>query len=54
MLNARGDMGWNVPVVGHPALMAAQIRKLLNKPEYWTDNLKADWKDYGKLWAEFV
>ena len=35
LLNARGDMGWNVPVVGHPALMAAQIRKLLNKPEYW-------------------
>ena len=35
LLNARGDMGWRVPVVGHPALMAAQIRKLLNKPEYW-------------------
>ena len=25
-----------------------------NKPEYWTENLKAEWKDYGKLWAEFV
>ena len=25
-----------------------------NKPEYWTDNLRAEWKDYGKLWAEFV
>jgi branched-chain amino acid transport system substrate-binding protein len=37
LLNARGDMGWKVPVVGHPALMAAQIRKLLNKPEYWND-----------------
>lgn len=35
LLNARGELGWNVPVVGHPALMAAQIRKLLNKPEYW-------------------
>ena len=35
LLNARGEMGWDVPVVGHPALMAAQIRKLLNKPEYW-------------------
>ena len=35
LLNARGEMGWNVPVVGHPSLMAAQIRKLLNKPEYW-------------------
>jgi branched-chain amino acid transport system substrate-binding protein len=35
LLNARGDMGWNVPVVGHPALMASQIRALLNKPAYW-------------------
>jgi branched-chain amino acid transport system substrate-binding protein len=40
LLNARGDMGWSVPVVGHPSLMAAQIRKLLNKPEYW-DNTYA-------------
>ena len=35
LLNARGEMAWDVTVVGHPALMAAQIRKLLNKPEYW-------------------
>ena len=41
LLNARGDMGWNVPVVGHPALMAAQIRKLLNKPEYWENTFAA-------------
>jgi branched-chain amino acid transport system substrate-binding protein len=40
LLNARGDMGWNVPVVGHPAVMAAQIRKLLNKPEYWDQHLR--------------
>lgn len=37
LLNARGEMGWKVPVVGHPALMASQIRKLLNKPEYWEE-----------------
>jgi len=41
VLNARGDMGWSVPVVGHPALMAAQIRKLLNKPEYWDNTYAA-------------
>ena len=41
LLNARGEMGWNVPVVGHPALMAAQIRKLLNKPEYWENAFAA-------------
>lgn len=41
LLNARGDMGWNVPVVGHPALMASQIRKLLNKPDYWGNTYAA-------------
>lgn len=49
LLNARGEMGWKVPVVGHPALMAAQIRKLLNKPEYWEDTYAAGYKSttYG-------
>lgn len=41
LLNARGEMGWKVPVVGHPALMASQIRKLMNKPEYWEDTYAA-------------
>jgi branched-chain amino acid transport system substrate-binding protein len=41
LLNARGEMGWDVNVVGHPALMAAQIRKLLNKPEYWEKTFAA-------------
>ena len=44
LLNARGDMGWNAPVVGHPALMAAQIRKLLNKPEYWENTFAAGYQ----------
>lgn len=35
LLNARGDMGWNVPIVGHPALMALPVQSLLHKPEYW-------------------
>jgi len=34
------------------AAMARQDKK--NPPEYWTGNLRAAWKDYGKLWAEFV
>lgn len=25
-----------------------------NAPEYWTSNLKAEWKDYRKLWGTFV
>lgn len=35
ILNARGDMGWDVPVVGHSAIMTTAIKGLLNKPEYW-------------------
>jgi branched-chain amino acid transport system substrate-binding protein len=35
VLNARGDMQWDVPIVGHPALMGLPIKGLLNKPEYW-------------------
>lgn len=41
VLNTRGDMGWNVPIVGHPAIMAPAIRKLLNKPEYWNNAVAA-------------
>ncbi|MES1265489.1 MAG: ABC transporter substrate-binding protein, partial [Variovorax sp.] len=37
ILNARGELGWDVPVIGHPSLMATQIRKLLNKPDYWAN-----------------
>ncbi|MDQ3260826.1 MAG: ABC transporter substrate-binding protein [Pseudomonadota bacterium] len=40
IVNTRGDMNWNVPIVGHAAIMAAPIRKLLNKPAYW-DNAYA-------------
>ena len=49
LLNARGDMGWEVPVVGHPALMAAQIRKLLNKPAYWENTFASGYQSttYG-------
>ncbi|WPB58382.1 ABC transporter substrate-binding protein [Xylophilus sp. GOD-11R] len=35
VLNARGDMQWNVPVVGHPAIMGTPIKALLNAPGYW-------------------
>ena len=34
------------------AAMARHDKK--NPPEYWTGNLRAEWKDYSKLWAEFV
>lgn len=53
ILNTRGDMGWDVPVVGHPALMALPIKALLNKPEYWKNTFAAGYVsttwDNGKL-----
>ncbi len=41
LLNTRGDMGWDVTIVGHPALMAPPVKPLLNKPEYWRDAFAA-------------
>lgn len=41
LLNTRGDMGWDVAVVGHPAMMAPPVKPLLNKPEYWRDAFAA-------------
>jgi branched-chain amino acid transport system substrate-binding protein len=38
ILNARGDMQWDVPLVGHPALMGSPIKGLLNRPEYWDNS----------------
>jgi len=35
LLNARGEQGWKVPVVGHPNLLQTEVAKLLSKPEYW-------------------
>lgn len=40
ILNTRGAMQWDVPIVGHPAIMAPPVQPLLNKPEYW-DNVFA-------------
>ncbi|MGY2049604.1 ABC transporter substrate-binding protein [Methylobacterium sp. JK268] len=44
ILNTRGDMGWEVPVVGHPAVMALPIKGLLNKPEYWQNTFSAGYQ----------
>jgi branched-chain amino acid transport system substrate-binding protein len=35
LLNARGQLGWDVPVVGHPTLGSGEVKALLTKPEYW-------------------
>jgi branched-chain amino acid transport system substrate-binding protein len=41
LFNTRGDMGWIVPIVGHPAMMAPPVRPLLNKPDYWKNAFAA-------------
>jgi branched-chain amino acid transport system substrate-binding protein len=41
LFNTRGDMGWDVAIVGHPAMMAPPVRPLLNKPEYWQNAFAA-------------
>jgi branched-chain amino acid transport system substrate-binding protein len=33
--NARGQMNWDVPIVGQTTLGSGQTRALLEKPEYW-------------------
>ncbi len=35
MLNTRGAMAWDVPVVGQTTLGSGQTKALLEKPEYW-------------------
>ncbi len=35
LMNVRETMGWDVPIVGHPALGAGEVRNLLDKPGNW-------------------
>jgi branched-chain amino acid transport system substrate-binding protein len=35
LINARGQMNWDVPIVGQTTLGSGQTRALLDKPEYW-------------------
>ncbi len=35
IMNARAAMGWDVPILGHPALGTGDIRGLLDKPANW-------------------
>ncbi len=37
IINTRGDMGWNVPIIGQTTLGSGQTRALLEKPEYWAN-----------------
>jgi branched-chain amino acid transport system substrate-binding protein len=35
IINTRGDMNWDVPIVGQTTLGSGQTKALLKKPEYW-------------------
>src|SRR5262249_35156696 len=35
IINTRGQMGWDVPIVGQPTLGSGQTKDLLEKAEYW-------------------
>jgi branched-chain amino acid transport system substrate-binding protein len=35
LMNERGALGWDVPIVGHPALGSGDVRQLLEKEDNW-------------------
>jgi branched-chain amino acid transport system substrate-binding protein len=35
IINTRGQMGWDVPIIGQTTLGSGQTKALLEKPEYW-------------------
>src|ERR1700751_2197149 len=35
IINTRGNMGWDVPIVGQTTLGSGQTKALLEQPEYW-------------------
>src|SRR4029079_13186888 len=35
IINTRGQMNWDVPIVGQTTLGSGQTQALLEKPEYW-------------------
>ncbi len=35
IINGRSQMGWDVPVVGHPTLGSGEVKALMAKPENW-------------------
>ena len=37
IMNARAAIGWNVPIVGHPALGTGEVGKLVDKPANWAN-----------------
>ncbi|HEX4369673.1 MAG TPA: ABC transporter substrate-binding protein [Rhodopila sp.] len=54
IINTRGDMGWDVPIVGQTTLGSGQTKALLSKPDYWNkvyqnNFLNCSYNSAGKL-----
>ena len=54
LMNARAELNWNVPFVGHPVLGAGAVKPLLAKPENWKNVYNVGYRpmsfgDNGKL-----
>ena len=54
LMNARAELGWNVPFVGHPVLGAGAVKPLLAKAENWKNVYNVGYRpmsfdDKGKL-----
>jgi branched-chain amino acid transport system substrate-binding protein len=54
LLNTRGDMGWTVPVIGHPTLGSGEVGHLLSRSANWDKVypggfLKCSFDSTGKL-----
>jgi branched-chain amino acid transport system substrate-binding protein len=35
LMNARATMGWDIPIIGHPAMGSGEVGHLVDKPENW-------------------
>ena len=35
LMNVRATLGWDVPIIGHPALGSGDVRQLLEKESNW-------------------
>jgi branched-chain amino acid transport system substrate-binding protein len=49
LLNTRGDLNWDVPIIGHPVLGTPAIQPLLNKATYWENTITIGYRStsYG-------
>ncbi len=45
VLDARGELSWNVPVMGHPTLGSGALGALLAKQENWRDVYQVDFRN---------